>query len=441
MPCVPVKPTPEQVEWADCEFGVIIHLDLEVFNPSWNYGDKPDLSPAIFNPRQLDTDQWLSAAKAMGAQYAVLVAKHGTGFSLWPTAAHDYSVASSPWRDGKGDIVADFIASCQRFGIRPGLYASTTSNCRYNVVVPGVAKSGLLADQVQYNKVVELQLTELWTRYGRLFEIWFDGGTLAPSEGGPHLADLVNRYQPSAICFQGPEGVRSTIRWPGNERGYVDDPCWSTTRMRHADEWKPGMPDMGATLPMFGSGCADGDLWSPAENDMTNRDYDKAYQGGWFWRAGEDHLVYPVETMIERYYTCIGRNANFVCGMVIDDRGLFPDADVRQFEAVGRELRRRFGTPLASTSGRGNEVTLTLPRPQRIDHAILMEDILEGERVREYVVEVKTGPAWTQVATGQCIGHKRIIRFSAVEASAVRVRVLQSIAEPLLRSVAAYCIG
>ena len=125
-----VLPTKALVKWANSEIGVLIHFDLQVFEPTynfrkdWNY--HPDLS--IFNPKELDTDQWIRAAKSMGATYVVLVAKHCSGFSLWPTKAHPYSVKNTPWRNGQGDILKDFMASCKKFGLKPGIYASTTAN-------------------------------------------------------------------------------------------------------------------------------------------------------------------------------------------------------------------------------------------------------------------------------------------------------------------------
>lgn len=154
-----VLPTPAQVAWADAEIGVIIHFDLQTFEPTYEFrkrwGYTPD--PSIFNPAELDTDQWLATAKAAGATYAVLVAKHCSGFSLWPTTAHGYSVASSPWRGGTGDIVADFIRSCAKFGIRPGIYASASCNAYLRVDNPGKVLTSDPAFLARYNASMELQ--------------------------------------------------------------------------------------------------------------------------------------------------------------------------------------------------------------------------------------------------------------------------------------------
>ena len=276
-----VLPTAQQLAWADGEIGVIIHLDLQVFDPSFvdfrtRWGHPP--SPQVFNPTELNTDQWLATAKAAGATYAVLAAKHCSGFSLWPTRAHDYSVKSSPWRDGKGDIVADFIASCAKYGLKPGLYCSASCNAYLNVDNPGRVRSGDAAEQARYNAVVETQLAELWTGYGKLFEIWFDGGVLPPEEGGPSIIPLLEQHQPEAVVLGGPAGWPALLRTIGNERAEAPRPCWNTIDHGTSEDGTLENPHLGGT--------PDGRLWIPGEADMPNRDQNLAFQGGWFWRAG-----------------------------------------------------------------------------------------------------------------------------------------------------------
>ncbi len=210
-----VLPTKAQLEWADAEIGVLIHFDMPVFKPEYNWrrdmGNHPDAS--VFNPTQLNTDQWIQSAVAAGAKYAVLVAKHCSGFSLWPTEAHDYNISNSPYKNGEGDIVKEFIESCKKYGVKPGIYASTTANGYLQVDNPGKVLSGDPDDQKRYNAIVQQQLTELWTNYGPLFEIWFDGGVLPPEKGGFDILSMVRKYQPNTIAFQGPFGYENNIRW------------------------------------------------------------------------------------------------------------------------------------------------------------------------------------------------------------------------------------
>jgi alpha-L-fucosidase len=429
-------PTPAHLAWAECEVGVIVHHDVQVYEPDYSFrrqwGYSP--SPAVFAPTALDTDQWISTAAEAGAKYAVLVAKHCSGFSLWPTGAHDYSVASSPWRGGHGDVVADFFASCARYGLQPGLYASSSCNAYLNVDNPGQPRTGGAEAQARYNAAVLQQLTELWTRYGEVFEIWFDGGTLAPELGGPDIAALLAELQPRAVVFQGPPTCDHLLRWVGNERGEAPEPCWSTTN--HLTE-----SDGTIERLAFGIGDPDGRWWAPAESDMPNRDQRKAFQGGWFWRAGDDEYLYSVEHLLERYDLSVGRNSNLLLGMVVDNRGLVPDADCRQFAQFGREVRRRFAQPLASASGRGSGVELALPAPQVIDHVVLSEDQSGGHRIRAWEIEARTPQGSCVLATGSAVGHKQIVRLAPVEVAHLTLRVTSAVGEPLVREVAAYRAG
>jgi len=142
---------------------------------------------------------------------------------------------------------------------------------------------------------------------------------------------------------------------------------------------------------------------------------------------------------VEMYYKSVGLNSNLIFGGTPDRDGLIPEADFKSYAAFGREIRRRFGKPLAETQGQGNAITLKLKRPARIDHVSIMETITEGERIRAYKVEVLTGPShWSLLGAGESVGHKRIHRFSPMEVSEVRLSVSKSTAEPLIRSLAVY---
>lgn len=434
-----IKPTEQQLEWAEAELGVLIHYDIQVFEPSYEWrgqwGYHPEAS--IFNPEQLDTDQWLRTAQAAGASYAILVAKHCSGFSLWPTEAHDYSVKSTPWRNGEGDIVGDFIESCHRYGIRPGLYYSTSANGYFQVDNPGVVKPYDEEAQTRYNDAVIQQVSELWTNYGELFEIWFDGGTLPPEQGGPDVRSKLLELQPQAVCFQGPKEMPSLVRWIGNEDGVAPNPCWSTTDIiSNTVNTELGAEEEIGECPQYGAGNPDGSVWAPAEADMPNR---KPNQ--WFWMEGEDHLLYPVEELIECYYNSVGSNTNLLIGMVIDNRGRVPDADVKQFTSLGQELSRRFATPQAETSGEGDVVELVLQEPTAINHIVMMEEIAEGERIRSYRLEVLVHGDWQLIARGQSIGHKRIVRMDTMEASLVRITIDKAVATPLIRKLAAFYVA
>lgn len=420
------KPTKAQVEWADCEIGGLIHFDINVYEPSYQWRGQWDYNPdpKIFNPKKLDTDQWVKSIKDMGGEYAVLVAKHCTGFTLWPSKAHKYGIHSSPWKNGKGDIVGDFVKSCKKYGVRPGLYYSAAANGYLKVDNPGLVKSGDKEEQKRYNAIVEQQLTEIWTQYGDLFEIWFDGGCLPPEKGGPRIAELLHKYQDDAVVFQGPEGFKSLIRWVGNERGVAPYPCWST---RHTTTSSGGTEEIDKL-----HGNPDAPLWCPGEADFPIRAH--GWQGGWFYHKDNTKHLRSLDDLIERYYTTVGRNTNMLLGIVINEDGLVPNEDVARMKEFGDEIKKRFNSPIASKKGKGKELKIKLKRPQIINHIIIQEDIRKGERVRKFEVQAKINGKWKTLGKGSNIGHKHIMKFDNIKASEIKIVVSKSIDNPLFRS-------
>jgi alpha-L-fucosidase len=425
-----IRPTQEQQTWADLEIGVIIHMDMPTFVPEYEFRKQRGYTPPgpVFAPMQLDTDQWIRSAKAAGAKYAVLVAKHCSGVSLWPTDAHDYSIKQSPWKNGAGDIVGDFFASCEKYGLRPGLYYSASCNAYCNVDNPGTVLSGDKAEQEKYNEMVLAQLTELWTRYGDVFEIWFDGGCLPVEQGGPDIAGLLHRLQPDAVVFGGPTGTKSLLRWVGNENGIAPQDCWATVDF--AEDSFDGSDERTYAGHPFGR------TWSPAESDLPNRWAKKAFQGGWFWRAGEEHAIVPAEDLFDVYLKSVGRNTNMLIGMVINDRGLFPEADAAVFAQFGALVKQAFQTPIAAlsqdelhTAPDKYRYRLPLPEGGAPHYLVLMEDISQGERILEYRIN--------GAITGKCVGHKRIIALPAGTKEIV-LEITEAKAEPVLRSIAVY---
>jgi alpha-L-fucosidase len=362
-----VTPTDRQAEWADAEIGVLIHFDMPVFKPDYNFrefGSHPD--PKIFNPTDLNTDQWLATAKNLGAKYAILVAKHCSGFCLWPTKSYDYSIKNSPWKNGKGDIVHDFVQSCKKYDIKPGIYASTSANGYCYVDNPGIVKENSPITQQEYNKIVETQLTELWSNYGDLFEVWFDGGVLSVGKGGPDILSLLNRLQPNTIAFQGPFGFPHLIRWVGNEEGTAPYPCWATCD-------STTLVDGGVVFTdLHGDPYAP--FWCPGESDFPLR-WNTSFQGGWFWHEGEDSMIYSVNELMHKYETSVGRNTNMLLGIVINDKGLVPATDVERINEYGKEINKQYASPYKQTSGKGFKLTINFDNPTSIDRVVIQEDI------------------------------------------------------------------
>lgn len=426
-------PTARQEEWADLELGVIIHHCMETYHPEipmkyWK--TSPEKMPAAsFAPEDENTDQWIRVAADMGAKYAVLVAKHGSGFAMWPTKENAYSMASSPYRDGKADVVADFVASCRKYGVKPGVYYSTGSNA-YCGINDDLKQDYRSEGYQKYVAMVTRQLAELWGQYGEMFEIWFDGGVVPKEMGGPDIQGLLQKYQPNAVCFQGPTGHAHNLRWVGNEKGLAPMDCWSTVGRDSTGFEDEESPDA------VGAGRPDGAHWVPAETDMASRKQ-SAYGGGWFWKAGEEHLVYTAEELMGTYLTSVGRNSNLLLGMCIDQRGHFPEEDAKQFQRFGELVRDLYRDPVKSLRGTGMHYELKLDAPEHIRHLVAAEDIHYGQRVRKFHVEIDTDAGTETLFAAGSIGHKRILPVNRT-IRAARLIIDEAVDQPVLRDMTLY---
>jgi alpha-L-fucosidase len=429
-------PTTAQVTWQNCEVGIIYHFDISVAvgkHTSGNNAYKEVFDPKEYNPKKLDTDQWIEAAKAAGAKYAIFTATHFNGFLQWQSEAYPYGLKQAKWRNGKGDIIGDFINSCHKAGIKPGIYLSTHRNAYWQLwdyyVDWGKGKG--TKKQEEFNRVAEKMVEELCSKYGPLVEIWFDAGTKLPHEGGPDVLPIFNKYQPDSVFYSCSK--RSDHRWIGNEAGYANYPCWATMPgnnviSHNSSGWKP----------ILGSGDPDGETWSPGMVDIPLRGANGIHN--WFWAPDQENGVYSKGQLVKIYYDSVGRNCNLVIGGVINPEGLVPEADVKRLKEFGDEINRRFSNPLATTSVSGNIGTLELSKSSVINQVVLMEDITKGERVRSFELEGKTQNGWQRIFKGTCIGHKFIHRFDEMKVSALRLKILESQGEPRILKFSVYYV-
>lgn len=403
-------PMPQQLAWQDSEMGMFCHFGMNTFTANeWGKGDD---SPEIFNPTDFDARQWADIAKKAGCKYLILTAKHHDGFCLWQTETTDYSVKSSPWRGGKGDVVRECAEACREYGIKFGVYLS-----------PWDRHEPCYNDPALYDEYYSRQLTELLTGYGDIYEVWFDG---AGSEGRKYdwhkWLSIVHRYQPNAMVFN--MGI-PTIRWVGNEVGLAPYPCWNTAEAARVSMFTD---DMTTWLPETSN-------WVPVECDVPIRNQK------WFWHAGEEDCIRPLEELIRIYYHSIGHGANLLINLAPDNTGKIPQCDADRLLEMTEEMKRRFRCPLFEGTGQGTSVTWELPGETRFNHLILMEDISQGERVKGYQLKALTHDGWkTIIGDGIAIGHKKIDRFDTVTATKLLFECTACDAEPLLRSVRAYYV-
>jgi alpha-L-fucosidase len=377
-------PMPQQLAWQKLELTMFCHFGVNTFTDrEWGEGTEPE---TIFNPTNLDCGQWVGAAKAGGFKLMIMTAKHHDGFCLWPSKFTDHSVKGSPWKNGRGDVVGEFVAACRAQKMKVGLYLSPWD--RHEKTYGTDA----------YNDHFCNQLTELLSNYGVIDEVWFDGANGEGPNGKKQVYDwnryfaLIRQLQPRAlIAISGPD-----IRWVGNESG-VARPGESSVQTRD------GQP-----------------VWYPAECDVSIRP-------GWFYHASEDGKVKTIAELMDIYFKSVGRNSVLLLNVPPDRAGRFAAPDVQRLQEFGVAVRGLFTNEIARGTANG---IVEFGGERRFNLVNVREDIEQGERVQAYHLEVRQGGAWQAVARGTVIGQRNLHRVAEVKAEAARLVVERSSAEP-----------
>ncbi len=395
-------PSDDQLAWQDLEIGMFVH-----FAPNtWQDKEGDDLStPLDLIDPDIDTDNWAECAVHLGARYIVFVAKHAGGFCMWNTETTPYSIGHTRWKAGRGDVLRDLSASCNKYGLQLGVYLSPRDD-NFGAGTGGVCKDS--GHQATYNSLYRAQLTEVLARYGKMVEVWFDGSSVVPT------SDLVRRYAPHAAIFQGPD---ATIRWVGNENGFAPYPLWNAV----------SEADARSGVSTASHGDSNGEVWLPVESDISIR---RPY---WFWSTTNERNLLTLDQLLEVYYRSVGRGSQLLLNIPADRRGHMPDADFARAREFGAEIRRRFGKSVAEASNRDGRLELHFAEPASIDHVVLQEDCRFGQRIRAFRVEGFAGNQWLVLGTGTTIGHKRILPVIRHELSDLRLLVTETEGEPHIR--------
>lgn len=435
-------PTQAQLTWQNAELVAVFHYDLHVFDGEKYNQQKNRITPIedynIFNPEKLNTDQWIKAIKEAGFKIAILTATHETGFALYQSDVNPYCMKALKWRNGEGDIVKDFVESCRKYGVLPGIYIGIRWNSFYGVHDFMVNGDNQFAENRQkyYNKMCEGMVEELMSRYGDLAIVWFDGGAHGPEKGGPDVLSVFEKYQDNCIFYHNTQ--RADIRWGGSETGTVPYPSWGTFPFPFSHSANQDVI-FENNFQLLKEGDPNGDYYMPAMSDAPLRGYNGRHE--WFWEPGDEEHVFPLENLMNMYYNSVGHNSSLILGLTPNAEGLMPEPDVKRLKEWGDEIKRRFSDPVASVSGSGNTINLELQEKQKVNHVMLMEDISKGERVRKFVLEGKTVNGWKTIFKGSCIGHKFIHRFDEMEVSAVRLKVSESKAEPQILDFSVFSVN
>lgn len=429
-------PTPAQLAWQNAELTVIFHYDLHVFDGEKYNQRRNRITPIadynIFNPNQLDTDQWAKAAKEMGAKIAILTATHETGFALYQSDVNPYSLKALKWRDGQGDIVKDFVASCRKYGIKPGIYIGIRWNSFYGIYDFKVAGDDKFAQNRQdhYNRMCEGMVNELTSNYGELAIVWFDGGAHGPKQGGPDVQKIVEQNQPNTIFYHNLD--RSDIRWGGSESGIVPYPCWGTY---HTPSWFANRGDSIDFKPIK-YGDPNGNYYMPAMSDAPLRGYNGRHE--WFWEPGDEKHIYPLHDLVNMYYNSVGHNSTLILGITPNPEGLVPEADRKRMQELGNWISQTFSEPIAEYSGGDKPFAIELDTPQHINTIVLEEDISFGERVRNFSLVAEIDGKKEVIYEGTSIGHKHIVRLDRMKVRSIKLKIKNSIRSPQIKSMNVY---
>ncbi|NQV34226.1 MAG: alpha-L-fucosidase [Phycisphaeraceae bacterium] len=410
---LPAKPTPEQVAWHEMEIEMFVH-----FAPNtWQNREYDDHSTPLkkINPTQLDTDQWCEIARSFGAKQIIFVAKHVGGFCMWQTDTTDYSIKNTPYKNGRGDVMAELEKSCQKYGLKLGVYVYP-GDAQWGADIGSGGRTKDPAQQEAYNEVFRTQLREVLTKYGEISEVWFDGSCVID------VSDILRDHAPKAMVFQGPQ---ATLRWPGSESGIAPDPTWQTVKKQDA---LTGVSTGKHSDP-------EGDMWLPMEMDTTLLDH------RWFWGPDRDHMLKSLDHLMKIYYGSVGRGSVLLLNASPDTTGRIPASHARRYQEFGKAIRRITQKKKGQTSGTGRLLELRFSQPTPINHVITMEDIGHGHRVRAYEIEGLIQGTWTKLTSGVSIGYKKIDVFDTVQVEGVRLHVTEAVNNPVIASFAAYHVS
>lgn len=451
-------PTPGQLQWQETEMYTIIHYGPDTYtDKEWGYGDE---DPKLFNPSSFSADQILGAVKAGGFKGIVVVAKHHDGFCLWPTKTTEHNISASPYKDGKGDIVAEYRKSADKLGLKMGVYCS-----------PWDRNSAFYGKPEYVTNVYRKQLEELYSNYGPLFIIWHDGANGGDGYyggakevrkidrsnyyGWDTTWGIARRLQPNAAIFG---DVGPDVRWVGNEAGHAGETCWATYTPHAPEEGKA--PGNGFTKDSEGTeGQRDGKFWMPAECDVPLRP-------GWFYHASQDGKEKSADSLMNLYFWSVGHGACLDLGISPNQTGRLSDGDVATLKAFGEKLQQTFtinlakGATLKASNIRGYnaqkfgpahlldndrysywatddavkspELVVDLKEAKRFNIIRLRENIKLGQRIDSVAVDAWVNGEWKQVATATSIGGNRLIRLPyALNTSKVRLRISAAVCPAL----------
>lgn len=447
-------PSQNQLRWQKMEYYAFIHFSINTYTDmAWGFGNE---DMALFNPTKLDCRQWARICKEAGMKGIIFTAKHHSGFCLWPSKYTDYSVKNAPWKNGKGDVVREMADACKEYGLKFGVYLSPWDRNHPDYGKP------------EYITYFRNQLEELLTNYGDVFEIWFDGANGGSGYYGGanetrkidartyydwlNTYKLVRKLQPKIVIWND-GGDRADLRWVGTEAGYVGETNWSLLN---------GTGDV--PEDMLRHGLENGDTWVPGEVNTSIRPE-------WFYHEREDRKVKTLPQLMDTYYNSVGRNGTLLLNFPVMPNGLIHPKDEAAALGFAKAVKEAFAVNLArnvrteASQVRGNSqvygankaidadkdsywatddntkkasLTLHFNKAVSFNRFLVQEPIHLGQRVKSFSVEALVNGKWKEIARETTIGYKRILRFPMVEATQIRLNILDAKSNPLISNLEIY---
>ena len=448
-----VRPDKRQVEFQKVEFYAFIHFTINTYTGK-EWGDGTE-SPEIFMPDHLDAAQWVTAIKDAGMRGLILTCKHHDGFCLWPSRYTRHSVAASPYKGGKGDIVREVADACQAAGLKFGVYLS-----------PWDRNSELYGRGKEYDDYFVNQLTELLTNYGPVFDVWFDGacgegaGGMRQCYNWERYYKVIRKLQPDAcINVCGPD-----IRWCGNEAGDTRDAEWSVVPARLRDtemiaDKSQQTDDTDFSFRRRTISSSDADLgsreflkdepdliWYPVEVNTSIRP-------GWFYHQEEDDKVRSLEELSQIYFHSVGGNGTFLLNIPPNKEGLLAKEDVERLKELGEFLRKAFKRNLVEEAvlavdsykegfeienvrepGYGKyfstregitscTIDIEFEEETVIHYLILQENIEMSQRIEGFSVWAETDGNLREVYRGKVVGYKHIAQLKGIHTKFLQIKI------------------
>ena len=441
-------PSKAQLDYHKEELAAFIHYGMNTYtNSEWGNGRE---NPQNFNPTNLDTDQWIKTLKDAGFKRTIMVVKHHDGFVIYPSQYTKHTVAASPWKDGKGDLLEEISKSATKYDMNMGVYLSPwdANHPKYHV-----------ATEKEYNEYYLNQLKEIlgnpkYGNNGKFIEVWMDGARGSGAQKVTYTFDKWFEYIKKA---EGDIAIFSaqptSVRWIGNERGIAGDPVWHKVK-------KAKITD-DVRNDYLNHGDPDGDMYSVGEADVSIR-------SGWFYHDNQQPK--SIKDLMDIYFKSVGRGTPLLLNIPPNKEGKFADADVARLKEFRATLDQMYATDFAKgatvtasstrknhlyqashlTDGKDDtswalandaktgEFTVDLGQKRRFDVIELKEDIAKGQRISGFKVEVELNGRWVPYGEGSTVGYRRLIQGQPVEAQKIRVTITGAQATPILTNFSVY---